>query len=418
MAVFNELIKNYDKIREYLRDFTIYGYKYRSDFDQKSRRSYDNERRRIENYLSDYVQKIDSIEGRKICIESGALLFEDNPLFCTWQTKSFTKNDVMLHFLIIDILKTNNEMTAKDLLDKLLQEYLSRFNDIKVLDLMTIRNKLNEYTDIGIIKYDTIGRSKLYSLVTNSVPIENCNIHYDLLFALKYFQNILPMGILGYFYKELITKNIVKPIFSFRHQFFAHTIDDDYVLTLFQTITKQRYITISLKTRDNGMVQSIKILPLQIINNLSTGRRYLVAYLHRKGLYKTYRIDKIVDIALNEQMDRTKNHKAIMEYKLNNSWAVSIKNTKPNEVISMDILVEKSDEHVVNRLKREGRHGTLIHIGNRIYNYSIEISDANEMIPWLRTFIGRIVSFECSNKRVEKCFLEDIQHMYDMYKED
>lgn len=48
---FNELIKNFDKIRDYIRDFYVYGFKTREDFNSKSLRSYDNEKRRIESYM-------------------------------------------------------------------------------------------------------------------------------------------------------------------------------------------------------------------------------------------------------------------------------------------------------------------------------------------------------------------------------
>lgn len=51
MQEFHELIKNFDKIRDYMRQFYVYGFKVRSDFDAKSARTYDNERRRIESWL-------------------------------------------------------------------------------------------------------------------------------------------------------------------------------------------------------------------------------------------------------------------------------------------------------------------------------------------------------------------------------
>ena len=44
MSEFQELIKNFDKIRDYMRQFYVYGFKVRSDFDAKSARTYDNER--------------------------------------------------------------------------------------------------------------------------------------------------------------------------------------------------------------------------------------------------------------------------------------------------------------------------------------------------------------------------------------
>ena len=48
MAEFQELIKNFDRIRDYMRQFYVYGFKMRNDFEEKSARTYDNERRRIE----------------------------------------------------------------------------------------------------------------------------------------------------------------------------------------------------------------------------------------------------------------------------------------------------------------------------------------------------------------------------------
>lgn len=47
---YSELIKNFDKIREYMREFYVYGFKNRSEYTQKSARSYDDEKRRIESW--------------------------------------------------------------------------------------------------------------------------------------------------------------------------------------------------------------------------------------------------------------------------------------------------------------------------------------------------------------------------------
>lgn len=63
MAVYSELIKNFEKIREYVRDFYIFGFHTRESFDAKSKRTYDNEKRRIESWLSDHVHT--SLEGHK-----------------------------------------------------------------------------------------------------------------------------------------------------------------------------------------------------------------------------------------------------------------------------------------------------------------------------------------------------------------
>ena len=48
---FNELIKNFNIIREYMRNFYVYGFDSRDDYDKKSARTYDDAKRRIESWL-------------------------------------------------------------------------------------------------------------------------------------------------------------------------------------------------------------------------------------------------------------------------------------------------------------------------------------------------------------------------------
>ena len=56
---YSELIKNFDRIRDYMREFYVYGFKSREEYDKKSARSYDNERRWL-------------ISGRRISSSSSA----------------------------------------------------------------------------------------------------------------------------------------------------------------------------------------------------------------------------------------------------------------------------------------------------------------------------------------------------------
>lgn len=47
---YSGLIKNFNCIREYMREFYIYGFKSRDEYTGKSARSYDDERRRLAYY--------------------------------------------------------------------------------------------------------------------------------------------------------------------------------------------------------------------------------------------------------------------------------------------------------------------------------------------------------------------------------
>ena len=75
MSDFQELIKNFDRIRDYMRQFYVYGFKVRSDFDAKSSRTYDNERRRIESWLSDYTASSYTSKGKQVYINVAAVSY-------------------------------------------------------------------------------------------------------------------------------------------------------------------------------------------------------------------------------------------------------------------------------------------------------------------------------------------------------
>ena len=113
MSDFRELVKSFPKTREYVRDFFVYGFKSRNEFREKSPRTYDNERRRLESWLGPYVQKTHTSDGTNIFLAIDSNLLDTNPLFQVWKTKSFTDNDLVLHFLILNLLKDGRALTAK-----------------------------------------------------------------------------------------------------------------------------------------------------------------------------------------------------------------------------------------------------------------------------------------------------------------
>ena len=77
---------------------------------------------------------------------------------------------------------------------------------------------------------------------------------------------------------------------------------------------------------------------------------------------------------------------------------------------------EPHEQYIVERLKLEGRGGSVTRLEEGIWQYETEVFDCNEMLPWLRTFIGRILSLECTDKSVEKRFYQDLKTMYRMYQ--
>lgn len=166
MQEFHELIKNFDKIRDYMRQFYVYGFKVRSDFDAKSARTYDNERRRIESWLGDYTRSGYTAKGKHLYISVDGKTIPRNPLYAAWKSKTFTDNDLLLHFFLTDLLTENEQgMTAGELCDSIVASYGC------VFDSQTIRLKLKEYESLGLLFSEKKGKALFYRLAPD-LPCE------------------------------------------------------------------------------------------------------------------------------------------------------------------------------------------------------------------------------------------------------
>ena len=158
MSDYRDRIKNLAKVRGYMRDLYLYGFRTRRDFERKSARTYDNERRRIEGWLRDYIRFDNTVKGKSVCISLDSASVRSNPLFVAWKSKSFTDNDITLHFLLADALGDGGALSAPELTEALSEEYGA------VFDLQTVRGKLREYEREGILCSEKDGKALKYRL--------------------------------------------------------------------------------------------------------------------------------------------------------------------------------------------------------------------------------------------------------------
>ena len=77
---YRELVKNFEGIRAYMREFYVYGFKNRNEYHQKSARSYDDERRRVESWLGEYMGFRQTPEGKNVFLSLDSRLTHHNPL--------------------------------------------------------------------------------------------------------------------------------------------------------------------------------------------------------------------------------------------------------------------------------------------------------------------------------------------------
>ena len=416
MAGFTELIKSFDKIRDYTREFFVYGYKCRNDYTRKSGRSYDNERRRIESYLSGYIKWETNSRGKNLFISTDTSDLSENPLFSMWEAKTFTKNDCLLHFCLPEILTENPGLTAKEVTGILSEEYLSCFHDYEMLDVMTVRNKLNEYTMAGLFSTQKNGKTLHYSMNKSLFDQVTPDAVDSLLVAVQFFENVVPAGVLGYFVRRDRGKS--EDVFSFRHIFMSHTLDDEVVITIVNAMSAKKAIRFE-NCGIRSKIPSVEtVLPLKIATNVKHGRRFLIAYHLRKRRLFSYRLDYMRNLTVEEESELYDGQLTDFANKLPFSWGVALgKQTKLEQVEVILQIDERTEEFVLNRVKREGKNGSVEKVGDHTFLYRIEIFDTMEIVPWLRTFIGRIISIKGSNQTVIQQFINDSHRMANLYEE-
>ncbi len=99
-------------------------------------------------------------------------------------------------------------------------------------------------------------------------------------------------------------------------------------------------------------------------------------------------------------------------------WGVSTGGSHTLDHLEMTVYVGEGEEYITQRLKREKRCGTVTMVDEVTYRFAADVCDANEMLPWLRTFIGRIMSLTCTKRSVTETFYFDLAAMQAMYGGD
>lgn len=411
MAKYSELIKNFDKVRDYMRDFFIYGYKTRSDFEYKSLRTYDNEKRRIESWLSDFINFDTSKKGKQVSLSCDGSQLHENPLYNAYRSKSFTDNDIELHFFIIDSLINSEPLSVDEIADKILSDYNIYYEP------QTIRIKLKEYAGEGIVNLSKKGKSHIFQLSDDT--IENiCSDRDNFLDMIKFFSQSAPFGVVGnYILKQ---NDEINKIFLMKHNFIVHTLEDNIMLELIKAIDEKKIVEI-INFGKSGNKTLFNAVPIKFHVSLQTGRRYIVMYVNKLNRFNSFRLDYIKKVKL---LGTYTDYDEIVE-KYNNNvkycWGASFGNRRiksNSEKIKLTIYAdEQKEKFIPERLIREGRGGTVTHIAENTYVYETEIFDACEAGKWIKSFIGRIISLESDNEELVRRFYNDIARMKRMYQE-
>ena len=404
---YSELVKNFSRIRDYMREFYVYGFKSRNEFTKKSGRSYDDEKRRLESWLKDYMQFRQTAEGKNVFLSIDTRITKHNPLYKAWKTKSFTEGDITLHFILMDILNSSDHPLSFNSIMEQIDEYLLDFEEPRFFDESTVRKKLNEYIREGIVVGEMCGKKKVYH-AADPAPLLDAD-------AVHFFSEVAPCGVMGSFLLDKLENH--EDHLAFKHHYITDTMDSEILCDIFSAIHGKNEMMLKMMNRHKAQISENVVIPLKVMISVQNGRQYLMAYSFRFRRISAYRIDNIVAVQINEVSDRFDELRAKLEGMLPHIWGVSTQggSNRRMEHVEFTIRYTEQEQHIPRRLEREKRCGTVEQLDSHFSRFSADVYDVSELIPWIRTFLCRITEFSFSNKTLEKQFKEDLEEMYKLY---
>ncbi|MBQ4353408.1 MAG: WYL domain-containing protein [Clostridia bacterium] len=405
---FSERIKNFERIRDYMREFFLYGLRSRSEYGRRSLRSYDDEKRRVESWLGGYMGFRRNADGKNVFLSIDSRAEEHNPLYKAWKTSSFTDGDITLHFILFDILADpGTAKTVSELAEEIDRDYLSGFEEPMLFDESTIRKKCREYTALGLLAAEKSGR-QVYYRRTETADLS------PLADAIDFFSEAAPCGVIGSYLLDRMEPH--RSVFSFKHHYITQTMDSDILACLLDAMAEKREAVIRNCSRTAGRETEMTVVPLRIFVSTQNGRQYLLAYHRAYRRMQSFRLDYITEVRAEDTAADFDDLREKLSSMQSSVWGVSCRGEQfGKEHIAFTVQVGEGEEYIAARLEREKRGGTVEKIDEHTYRFSADIYDTGEMIPWIRTFLCRIVSLEFSNQALEAQFRRDTAAMCRLY---
>ena len=411
MSSYSELIKNFERIRAYMREFYVYGFKSREEYNKKSARSYDDERRRMESWLGDHMGFVRTPEGKNVFISIDSRSIKHNPFYKAWKAKSFTDGDITLHFILFDIFHSpETVLSLPEILTLIDEKYLSEFDEPMMFDESTIRKKLKEYVNEGIIISEKQGKKMIYRRAENvQLP--------DIGDVLDFYSEVAPCGVIGSFLLDKDEPHDDK--FAFKHHYITSAMDSGVLAALFTAMRNKCVVTVLNHSRKSEEPRENRIIPLRIFISVQNGRQHLLAYHPDFDCINSFRIDYLSDVKTEEPTPRFDELRVLLDNMQKRMWGVTPKKSTQRideaEHVDFTVEIEPHENFIIDRLEREKRVGRVEKLDDHIYRFVADVYDTSELVPWMRTFICRITDMKLSNKMIEKQFKRDIEEMYRMY---
>ena len=293
---YTELIKSFSRIRDYMREFFVFGFKSRDEYSLKSARSYDNERRRVESWLGEYMSFGQTETGKRVFLSVDSRDMERNPLFRAFRAKSFTDLDIVLYFYILDILGDGSAYSVPELMESIEERYLRKLESDQVFDVSTLRKKMKEFEELGLVTGEKSGNKMRYRRTESSAS--QMPAGDGIREALAFFSEEAPLGVIGSYMTDLpgmsgssdgMDSDAGLAALSHKHHYILHALDSEVLLALLLAMHGKYGVILTYVSR-RGKTSVLRFCPLKIYVSTRQGRWHVYGYNYGRESFDVVRI--------------------------------------------------------------------------------------------------------------------------------
>ena len=187
--------------------------------------------------------------------------------------------------------------------------------------------------------------------------------------------------------------DFIRPKIYYRHNYLYGSLDDNVKISLLQAIHSHQTCQISYKSERRVFGQDINysakkktVIPVRLLHNSLSGQQYLILYDPENGIADSLRADLIINVKPDKTLSQAEFRTAEAKCTIfDAAWCTSPfrLDEKHHVIIRFHFDPKDPDEP---RLIEEADKGELRKRGQGAYEYHLDVSDPNEMVPWISSF--------------------------------
>lgn len=363
-----------------------------------------------------------------------------NPFFnfLKSNTSNSLRNDLILYYLILQVVKHDVFMPRTEIIKAITEVYLcgkdANDSHIVEIDVKRIVKVIEDLTELGILILKKEGKAFTYRLA------DVCPDLTEVFPSIRLFSEISPLGAAGYYLLdrlELDGVDIEQSHIGFKHRYLDHILDSEVLEPIFEAMHKHQAVKVYMAERlglckapnvpdhftiercDKIDLRMAIVMPIKIYISVLSGRRYVMGLFQDSLKLACLRISNIekvepilgeIEPAIYEEMRLT--FKAIADH----VWGVSQK-TEALTHVEMTITDDHPEGYMLERLYSECRCGTVEMLSPVSARFSADVYNARELFPWMSSFLGWISDVYFSDPELQGMFIEHIHAIYKNYED-